>query len=105
MNSAAQILAVGVGTYLTRVSAIALAGRFPAPSDATRATMRLIAPAVLAAIVADRLFIDGGTLAVQWSWWIAAIVAAGVAYRWRSAGITMAIGMIAVWTLDAVGLS
>jgi branched-subunit amino acid transport protein len=105
MNAAVQIFAVGLGTYLIRVSAIALAGRFPEPSDSTRATMRLIAPAVLAAIVADRLFLDSGTVTVNSSWWIAAVVAAAVARRWRSAGITMAVGMAAVWTLDAVGFS
>jgi branched-subunit amino acid transport protein len=104
VSAVAQILLVGVGTYLIRVSAIALVGRFPEPSDSTRATMRLIGPAVLAAIVADRLFIQNGSVSVHWSWWTAAIIAAGVAYRWRSAGITMGIGMIAVWTLNATGL-
>lgn len=104
MSPFVQVLLVGAGTYLIRVSAIALAGRFPEPTDATRATMRLIGPAVVAAIVADRLFIQNGTAAVNWAWWIAAVIAAAVAFRWRSAGITMAIGMVAVWILDATGL-
>lgn len=105
MSPVGQIILVGFGTYLIRVSAIALAGRFPERSDDVRATMRLIGPGVLAAIVADRLFIQGGTASTHWSWWIAAIVAASVSYRWRSAGITMAIGMITVWTLNGVGLT
>lgn len=64
--------------------------------------MRLIGPAVLAAIVADRIFIQDGSVSTNWTWWIAASITAGVAYRWRSAGITMAIGMIVVWTLDVI---
>lgn len=105
MSPFGQILLVGVGTYMIRVSAIALAGRLSEPFDQVRATMRLIGPAVLAAIVADRLFIQDSTVATHWSWWIAAVVAASVSYRWRSAGITMAIGMITVWTLNAAGLT
>ncbi len=97
-----QIVLVGIGTYAIRVSAIALAGRFPEPSDATRATMRLIGPAVLAAIVADQRLLDDGAVDVRWTWLVAASIAGAVAYRWKSAGVTMAVGMAAVWCLDAV---
>lgn len=100
MSPALQILLAGVGTYLIRVSAIALAG-FRRPSPSAEATLRLIAPAVLAAIVADRLFLVDGDPTVQWDWWIAGVVAGLVAYRWRSAGITVLVGMVTVWAFAA----
>jgi branched-subunit amino acid transport protein len=101
VSPALQILLAGAGTYAIRVSAIALAG-LRRPSPATEATLRLIAPAVLAAIVADRLFLVDGDPTVQWDWWIAGVVAGLVAYRWRSAGITVLVGMVAVWAFGAV---
>ncbi len=102
MTAWLQIVLVGVGTYLIRVSAIAVAGRFPEPSDATRATMRLIGPAVLAAIVADQVLSGDDGLTVRASWLVAALIAGAVAHRWRSPGITMGVGMIVVWLLDAI---
>ena len=102
MSPIAQIALVGLGTYLLRVSAIVLADRFAEPSEAVVATLRLIGPAVLAAIVADQLLPDGGRPVVQWTWWAAAIVAIAVARRWRSAGLTMAVGMAMVWLLDPI---
>ncbi|MEM9513861.1 MAG: AzlD domain-containing protein [Actinomycetota bacterium] len=100
MSVGVQIVLVGIGTYLIRVSAIAAVGRFGEPSPSTVATMRLIAPAVLAAIVADRLVLDDGAFVVRWSWWVGAGLAAFVAYRWRSAGLTMVIGIGTVWAFD-----
>ncbi|MEM1334612.1 MAG: AzlD domain-containing protein [Actinomycetota bacterium] len=101
MSIALQVLAVGIGTYLLRVSAIAVVARAPQPSEATDATMRLIAPAVLAAIVADQLFVRSGSVTLRWAWLIAAAIAILVAYRWRSAGVTMLVGVVAAWLLDA----
>lgn len=101
MSPALQIVLAGVGTYAIRVSAIALAG-LRRPSRSTEATLALIAPAVLAAIVADRLFLVDGAPTVQWDWWLAGVVAGLVAYRWRSAGITVLAGMATVWALDAL---
>jgi branched-subunit amino acid transport protein len=99
MSPFVQILLAGVGTYLIRVSAIALAGRFGRPSASVEATLRLIAPAVLAAIVADRLFLVDGDATAHWEWWVAGLVAAAVAWRWRAAGATVAAGMVTVWVL------
>lgn len=102
MSPFAQILVAGIGTYLLRASAILLAGRLASPSASVEQTLRLIAPAVLAAIVADRLFLVDGQLTAQWDWWLAGLIAGAVAWRWRSAGITMAVGMLAVWLLSAI---
>jgi len=97
-----QIILAGLGTYLIRVSFIATAGRMASPSRSTQATLRLIAPAVLAAILADRLFLDHGRLVMQLNWWIAGVVAGLVAFRWRSAGVTMAAGMVTIWVIAAL---
>ncbi|MEM8618928.1 MAG: AzlD domain-containing protein [Actinomycetota bacterium] len=101
MSAALQILAVGLGTYLLRVSAIAIVARSPETSDATQSTMRLIAPAVLAALLADQLFVRRGSVTLHWPWLIAAVVAGVVAYRWRSPGVTMLVGIAAAWLLDS----
>ncbi|MGI9603734.1 MAG: AzlD domain-containing protein [Acidimicrobiales bacterium] len=92
----------GMGTYLIRVSAIALVGRGIVISPGVEATLRLIAPAVLAAIVADTLVLDGEGLNSRWEWYLAAALAGFVSWRWRSAGATMAVGMLALWGLLAV---
>ncbi|MGC1209540.1 MAG: AzlD domain-containing protein [Ornithinimicrobium sp.] len=96
-----QIVLAGIGTYLIRLSFIAASSKLGTPSDRTEAVLRLIGPAVLAAIVANQLFVRGGAVIVQWDWWIAGVVAGLIAWRWRSAGITMAAGMVTVWVLDA----
>lgn len=96
-----QIVLAGIGTYLIRVSFIALSGQLGTPSPRTESVLRLIGPAVLAAIVANQLFVADGAFTVQWDWWVAGVVAGVIAWRWRSAGITMAVGMITVWVLDA----
>ncbi len=100
MSPFAIVLAVGAGTYLIRVSVIALAGRLREPSPTTVDTLRLIAPAVLAAIVADQLAIDDGELGAEVAWLLAAVVAGVVAYRFRSAGVTMLVGLATVWLVE-----
>ena len=102
MSPLLQIILAGAGTYLLRLSFIGLSARLGTPSARTEATLGLIAPAVLAAIIADQLFVGDDGLVVQWSWWIGGVVAGLVAWRWRSAGITMGAGLVCVWVLDAV---
>lgn len=102
MTPLVQVVLAGIGTYLIRLSAIAFSGRMGEPSERTTATLRLIGPAVLAAIVADRLFLTKGAIDIQLDWLIASVIAALVAWKWRAAGITMAVGMVAVWTLAAL---
>ncbi len=104
MSPLLQIILAGIGTYLLRLSFIGLSSRLGAPTPQTEATLRLIAPAVLAAIVANQLFVAEGSLIVQWDWWIAGVVAGVVSWRWRSAGLTMLVGMAVVWSLDATVL-
>lgn len=102
MSPLAMFVLAGLGTYLIRVSAIALVSRGVTISATTEATLRLIAPAVLAAIVADTLVLDGDGFNTEWRWYIAAAVAIGVSWRWRSAGFTMLAGLGTLWALLAV---
>ncbi|CAN5391045.1 hypothetical protein BH23ACT6_BH23ACT6_25750 [soil metagenome] len=101
MSPLVQIILAGVGTYVLRLSFIGLASRLGTPSPRTEATLRLIAPAVLAAIVANQLFVAEREWVVQWDWWIAGVVAGLVAWRWKSTGITMVVGMFTVWVVAA----
>jgi branched-subunit amino acid transport protein len=102
MSPLLQIVLAGVGTYLLRLSFIGLSARLGTPSARTEATLALIAPAVLAAIIADQLFVQDREVVPQWDWWVAGVVAGLVAWRWRSAGITMVAGLACVWALDAI---
>lgn len=102
MTPALQITLAGLGTYLIRISAVVLSGRLRQPSARTEATLRLIGPAVLAAIVADRVLVRDGAVDLRWEWLAAVVVTAVVARRWRSPGVTVAVGMATVWVLTWV---
>ncbi len=62
----------------------------------------LVAPAVLAGLVAQTLFLDHGEFRPFGTWYIAGAVAALVAWRTRSFGWTLLAGMGSVWLLEAV---
>ncbi len=98
-----MVLAVGVGTYLLRVSMVALLGPTRTIPPRAEQALRMVAPAVLAALVATTLFRDGDGFRALGAWHGAALVAALVAVRTRSAAWTLLAGMIAVWTFSALG--
>ena len=89
---------VGLGTYLFRVSGLIRRQAATEPSP----TLRLIAPVVLAAIVADQLLVSDRSIDLRPEWLIAAAISAVVSWRTRSAALTMAVGLAAVWIIDAV---
>ena len=100
MNPAFQVLLAGAGTYLVRVSAIALlSGSTEIPPNVER-VLRMIAPAVLAAVLAHSLMLNDGELPPLGTWHVAALIALGVALKWRQAGLTMGLGLVALWTLN-----
>ena len=61
-----------------------------------------MAPAVLAGLVAQTLFLDHGEFRPFETWYLAAAVAAIVAWRTRSFGWTLLAGMGSVWLLEAL---
>jgi branched-subunit amino acid transport protein len=100
MNPAFQVLLAGAGTYLFRISAIALmSGSGQIPGRVER-VLRMIAPAVLAAVLAHTLMVSDGDIRPPGTWHLAALIALGVALKWRQAGVTMGVGLVALWTLN-----
>lgn len=101
MNFLWELLAVAVGTYLLRASVILLSSRLAVPAR-LESTLRLIPAAVLPAIVANALVLDAGRVRPFGPWYVAFLVAALVAWRTRSAGWTLLVGMVSVWLLSAL---
>ncbi len=93
----------GLATFAIRLSFIALLGRVRTPPLLVRA-LRFVPPAVLSAIIASELFVRGGALDLSPGneRLLAALVATLVAWRSRSVLLTIAAGMAALWTLQAV---
>ncbi|HWI41990.1 MAG TPA: AzlD domain-containing protein [Nocardioides sp.] len=97
MSSLLAILAVGLGTFVSRAAFIVALARRTVPERVVRA-LDQVAPATLAALVAALLVGDGhggpglpelGGLAV----------AALVGLRWRNLIVILAAGMTAYWLL------
>ncbi len=95
------VLAAAVGTFALRASMVTLLADATIPPRVEQA-LGLVAPAVLAGLVAQTLFLDHGDWRAPGAWHLAALVAAVVAWRTRSFGWTLAAGMVTVWTLEAV---
>lgn len=95
------IAVVGVGTYLVRASFLAVAERVAAIPERWRTPLRLIPPAVLAALIAPAVLRpDGGALALVGPRPIAAVVALGVAVWTRSVLATIVVGLATVVGLE-----
>lgn len=95
------VLIVGIGTYLIRLSFVGILGDREIPTAVER-PLRLVAPAVIAAIAipelvapVDAIDISFGNLRL-----LAGLVAIVVAWKTRSIGWTIAAGMASLWLLD-----
>lgn len=95
------VVMVAVGTLAMRASMVTLLADVSIPTRIEQA-LSLVAPAVLAGLVAQTLFLDQGQIRPIGSWYLAAAVAALVAWRTRSFGWTLAAGMASVWLLEVV---
>lgn len=95
----------GLVTFATRLSFIALLGRWEPPPLVQRA-LRLVPPAVLSAIIAPELVIRGQALDLSFgnARLFAGLVAALVALKTRNVLLTIAVGMGALWGLQALGM-
>jgi branched-subunit amino acid transport protein len=93
----------GLATFATRLSFIALLGRVETPLLVRRA-LRLVPPAVLSAIVFPELVVHDGAadLSPGNLRLLAGLVAVVVALRWRNVLLTIATGMAALWSLQAL---
>lgn len=97
------ILGMVIVTYSVRLSVIALLGQAALPDSLNRA-LRYVPPAALSAIVFPALFMPDGSLDVSPgnTRLLAGLVAALVAWRSRSALLSIAVGMVLLWTLNAL---
>ncbi|MEM7141193.1 MAG: AzlD domain-containing protein [Actinomycetota bacterium] len=99
MSVTAQIFLVGLGTYLFRVSFIALAHRVGEIPPRVETALSMIPPSVLAAIVADSLLFSGDSLRGLDEWHIALAATTVVAWRTKSVALCLVVGMPLVWGL------
>ena len=96
------IVLVGASNYLVRLSFIALLANARIPPLASRA-LRFVAVAMLAALVVPMVLGPSGVMGAASNPRVPAALAAGVvAWFTRSTGWTLAAGMGALWTLQAV---
>ena len=95
------IIFVGMGTYLTRLSFIGIFGNREIPTYVER-PLRLVAPAVLAAIAIPELVAPEGEVFFSFDnlRLLAGLIAIVVAWRTRSIGWTIGVGMGSLWLLD-----
>lgn len=98
------VVAVGVATLALRLSFILLFGRVDDVPDRVERTLELVPAAVLAALVVPAVVsLDAGwTLAAPPDKVVAAVVAAGVAWRTEDVLATIAVGMGTLWLVGAV---
>ena len=90
----------GLLTYLTRLSFIALFGRYQVPEIVQRG-LRFVPPAVLSAIIFQELLIRDGAVNISFGnlRLIAGLVAGVVAWRTRQPLLVILAGMVALLLL------
>ena len=102
MKFALIFLAAAIGTYLIRISGVAFLGGRQLPPRVMR-SLKLIAPAAMAAIIANSLLLDAGQWRAPGAWHLAGAVAIAVAIWRRSTGLSMAAGAVVFAALLALG--
>ncbi len=97
----AAVVTIGLGTYLTRLSFIAILARTGVPAWLERA-LAYVAPAVFAAIIAPAVLLVDGNVDPANPRAAAALLAGVAAWRLRSVGATIVVGMGALWLIEAL---
>jgi branched-subunit amino acid transport protein len=97
----ATIILAGLITYGIRLSFIFLFSRWQIPAWLQRA-LRFVPPAVLTAIIFPELLVSNGTLSLSFgnARLLAGVVAIIVAWRTKSAVVTILVGMAVLWLLQ-----
>jgi branched-subunit amino acid transport protein len=100
----AAVAAIGVLTFLVRVSFIYLFGRVEELPPRVEMALRYVPPAVLAALVAPAFVDVGPTLLATLGndRLLAGAVAAVVAWRTENVAATVVVGMATLWTVGFV---
>ncbi|MFO7966821.1 MAG: AzlD domain-containing protein [Archaeoglobaceae archaeon] len=97
-------IAAGIGTFLLRLSFIFLMGKLSEVPPNVERALRFVPPAVLTALVVPSIVYVDSSLAIEAGneKLFAGALAAIVAWRTRNMLATIAIGMLALWTLQAL---
>jgi branched-subunit amino acid transport protein len=97
------IVGAGAGTFVLRLSFIALLGRVEMPPFFRR-VLRFVPAAVLTAFVIPLLFYENGALQVSLGneRLLAGLIAALIAWRTRSVLLTLGGGMATLWILQTI---
>ena len=104
MNIWLAMIGMGLITYALRLGPILLMERIEIGGTARQA-LRFVPAAVLSAIIFPELLMPGGTLDISLGneRLLAGLLAAIVAWRTKNVLWTIAVGMAALWLLQAVG--
>ena len=97
------IIIAGLLTYATRLSFIYLQGKVSIPDTLKRA-LRFVPPAVFTAIFLPELLVTEGMLNVSLGngRLIAGLLAIIVAWRTKNVILTIVVGMLTLWVLQAM---
>lgn len=104
MTNVGIIVAIGIGTYLIRLSFIGILGTRTMP-DWAMVPLRFVAPAVLAALVAPAVLLRDGAVDLSAATnprALAALIALLIAWKTESVIAVIVTGMAAVWVLQAL---
>lgn len=99
----ALIWSIGLGTWLIRLSFLVLLGRVERVPPVLGRVLRFIPAAVLAALVLPALTHATGQFDLGTDRFAAGALAAVVAWQTRNVLATIAVGMGALWALQALG--
>lgn len=91
-----------IGTFALRASFLAAARRLVDLPPMADRILRQIPPAVLAALVVPALIRPGGDLDLWQPRLAAGVLAALVSWRTRNIGLTLAVGMLALFAIEQV---
>jgi len=104
MTNFVIILAIGIGTYLLRLSFVAAVGHRTMP-DWAMVPLRFVAPAVLAALVAPAVLLRDGSFDLAPASnprAVAAMIAVLIAWKTKNIAVVIIAGMSVVWLLQAL---
>jgi branched-subunit amino acid transport protein len=101
MNIWLIMIGIGLGTFLIRLSFIALFGQREIP-PLLRRSMRFIPASVLSALVVPQILTHEGAvdISVTNPFMIAGIIAGLVAWRTKNVLLTILSGMVVLWLLQ-----
>jgi branched-subunit amino acid transport protein len=97
------VVLIGLGTWLIRLSFLALLGRVEQVPPTIGRVLRFIPAAVLAALVLPALTHSAGELDLATDRFAAGAFAAIVAWRTKNVLATIGVGMGALWLLQVLG--